>query len=94
MEHPPITDQSPKTWVILGAKRGGTSFLAQVLGENGVTIAHCGNGHNEDIDFVRFNEKILAAAGGDWNNLPPDEDIGTMIDIYKDILSRKNYAGR
>lgn len=79
MEHPSITDKSPKTWVVLGSKRGATSFLAQILGESGVSIIHCGNGHNEDIDFVRFNNKILAAAGGDWNRLPPDREIAKAV---------------
>ena len=86
MEHPPITDDSPKTWIIIGSKRGGTSFLAQVLGENGVTIAHCDNGHNEDLDFVRFNEKILKEAGGDWNNLPSDENIAEAVRNHEDEL--------
>lgn len=86
MEKSPITDQSPKTWVILGSKRGGTSFLAQVLGENGVTIAHCDNGHNEDLDFVRFNEKILFEAGGDWNDLPSDDAIAAAVENHHDEL--------
>jgi hypothetical protein len=79
MEHPPITDFSRKTWVILGSKRGGTSFLTQILGENGVTIEHCGNGHNEDLDFVLLNDKILETAGGDWNDLPPDDAIAAAV---------------
>lgn len=79
MEHPPITDKSPKTYVIVGTKRSGTSFLAQVLGENGVDIATCGNGHNEDLDFVQFSEKILKEAGGDWNDLPPAQEIAKAV---------------
>ena len=86
MEHPPITDTSPKTWIIIGSKRGGTSFLAQVLGENEVKIEHCGHGHNEDLDFVKFNDKVLKEAGGDWNNLPSDKAIAQAVDNYKDEL--------
>ncbi len=86
MEHPPITDKSPKTWVIVGSKRGGTSFLAQILGENGVDIDHCGNGHNEDMDFVLFNDMILGEAGGDWNNLPPDEEIAKAVHRHSTTL--------
>jgi hypothetical protein len=95
MERPKISDPSPKTWVVVGPKRSGTSFLARVLGDNGVEIAHCGNGHNEDIDFVRFNNMILNEAGGDWNFLPPDEDIAKAVEANRDRLvelieSKKN----
>lgn len=86
METPEISDKSPKTWVVLGSKRGGTSFLAKLLGDNGVKVAHCGNGHNEDIDFVRFNNRILNEAGGDWNFLPSDEAIAEAIEANKDLL--------
>jgi len=86
MEHPPITDTSPKTWIIVGSKRGGTSFLAQVLGENGVKIEHCGNGHNEDLEFVHFNEKILHEAGGDWNDLPSESAIAARIHWHEEEL--------
>lgn len=86
MEHPPITDKSPKTWIIIGSKRGGTSFLAQVLGENGVKIEHCGNGHNEDIDFVNFNNMILKEAGGDWNELPSESAIAARIHWHQEEL--------
>ena len=93
MEKPPITDTSPKTWIVVGSKRGGTSFLAQILGENGVTIEHCGNGHNEDIDFVTFNNIILREAGGDWNHLPSDEAIAQAIANHEqeliDLIKRK-----
>ena len=78
-----INDPSRKTWVILGSKRGGTSFLTQVLGDNGVFISHCDNGHNEDLDFVQFNNTILAEAGGNWNNLPAREKIAAAIENNK-----------
>jgi len=97
MEHPPITDDSPKTWIIVGSKRGGTSFLAQILGENGVAIDHCGNGHNEDIDFVQFNNMILQEAGGDWNNLPLDHNIHVAIKAHEqeliDLIESKKTSG-
>lgn len=98
MEHPPITDTSMKTWVILGSKRGGTSFLAQILGENGVSFAHCGNGHNEDLDFVKFNDKVLTEAGGDWNDLPSDTNIAAAVENHKDelvdLLKRKRIRAK
>jgi len=70
MEYPEIIDTTPKTFVILGCKRGGTSFIAQILGDNGVDIKTCDNGHNEDIGFTKLNNKILNEAGGDWDNIP------------------------
>ena len=82
MEHPEITDHSPKVFVVLGSKRGGTSFLAQVLGENGVHFDICGNGHNEDLDFVKFNNAVLETAGGDWNDLPPDEAVAEAVEEH------------
>ena len=86
MEHPGISDPSSKVWVILGSKRGGTSFLAQVLGENGIEIAHCGNGHNEDLDFVQFNEAVLREAGGDWNRLPAREKVAAAVETHGERL--------
>jgi hypothetical protein len=98
MEKVVKTDKSQKTWVILGTKRGGTSFLAQILGENGVKIDTCGNGHNEDIDFVMLNVMILKDAGGDWNNLAPDEAIGEAVkkheDHLKQIIADKKASGQ
>lgn len=88
MEHPPITDKSPKTWVVVGTKRGATSFLAQILGENGVSIDTCDNGHNEDLDFVKFNNMILAEAGGDWNRLPADDAIAGAVAAHASELQQ------
>jgi len=93
-EYSEVTDTSPKTFVILGSKRGGTSFLAQCLGTNGVHIESCGNGHNEDLAFVDFNDKILKEAGGDWNNLPDDDKIAEAIDNHKAELLELLKKGR
>jgi len=93
MEFSKMTNTSPKTFVVLGSKRGGTSFVAQALGSAGVKFDVCGNGHNEDLDFVQLNDKILKFAGGDWNNIPSDEKIAHAVDHYKHqvktLLKRK-----
>lgn len=86
MESPPITDPGPKIWVVLGSKRGGTSYLAKLLGDDGVKFDICGNGHNEDIDFVQLNNMLLEAAGGDWNNLPPDDALAAAVAQNQDRL--------
>lgn len=98
MDHVVKTDLSQKTWVILGAKRTGTSFLAELLGNNGIEIATCGNLHNEDLDFVMLNDLILHSVGGDWNNLPPDELIGVSVKAHeqeiKALIASKKESGR
>jgi hypothetical protein len=97
MEQSVINDTSPKTWVVLGNKRGGTTFITQLLGDNGVEIDHCNNGHNEDLDFVRFNESILKEAGGNWNILPSREKIAEAIENNSDRLAaliEKKKAGK
>ena len=51
MESSPVSDASPKTYVVLGCRRAGTSFVAEALGRLGIHFDVCGNGHNEDVDF-------------------------------------------
>jgi hypothetical protein len=88
------TSSENKTYVILGCKRSGTSILAKALGEQeDIDIEVCGNGHNEDLDFVLLNDDILREAGGNWNNLPDETLIkqqtkrfGTRI---RNLLKKK-----
>lgn len=86
MEFSEVTDTTDKTYIVIGAKRSGTSFLTKALGEQGIDFDICGNGHNEDLEFVRFNQKILTEAGGDWNNLPDDSKIKKVFDKYRNEL--------
>ncbi|MFH2049975.1 MAG: hypothetical protein ABIJ12_11065 [bacterium] len=51
-------NDSPKTYVVLGCRRSGTSFIANALLKMGVDMGstpwRC-----EDIEFVKLNEKII-----------------------------------
>jgi len=71
-----------KVFLVLGMHRSATSFIARALHKMGVKMydqeisATKGNkeGHAEDVDFVRLNEKMLADMGASWSN-PPTEDV-------------------
>ena len=64
----------PRTFVVLGVHRSGTSFLSKALMDAGVKIAG-GPIHYEDIDFVRLNMSIIQGAGGIWRNPPNRESL-------------------
>lgn len=72
-----------KTFVILGMHRSATSLVGQGLAKSGIQMGdrllgiHPSNpyGHWEDIDFIHFNDKILSACGGAWNNPPKARTI-------------------
>ncbi len=73
----------PKTIVVLGMHRSATSLIAKGLNDAGVAMgddllsAQASNpwGHFEDIEFIALNEAILRAAGGSWDNPPPEQAI-------------------
>ena len=96
MESSPVADESPKTHVILGCKRAGTSFVAEALGRAGIAFETCGNGHNEDAAFCDLNDAILADAGGDWNELPADDRVASAVAArereYRALIAER--AGR
>jgi len=62
----------PRTYIILGVHRSGTSFLAKTLKDVGIPLKG-GPAHYEDIDFIKLNMKIIQEAGGIWKN-PPDRE--------------------
>ena len=90
-----------KTFVVLGMHRSATSLIARGLLNSGVFIgetligASTDNtyGHFEDIDFVRFNDKLLAAAGGSWDKPPLEIDILNLREEYdneiRDMIKSK-----
>lgn len=51
-------------------------------------------GHFEDVDFLSLNEKILASAGGSWNDPPLYPDILSLRDDFqldiRDLIQNKN----
>lgn len=65
-----------KTFVILGMHRSATSLVAKGLaneidmGSKFEPAPDNPKGHWENWDFVNLNDRILAAAGGSWDNPP------------------------
>jgi len=66
-----FTLESPKTYIVLGAHRSGTSFVADSLRSAGVDFK-TGGWRTENGRGARFNRDIIQAAGGVWYD-PPAE---------------------
>lgn len=63
-----------RVFIVLGAHRSGTSFLAKSLTDAGVTM--CGGPiHYEDNDFVQLNKAIIQGVGGSWLAPPGREAL-------------------
>lgn len=85
-----------KTFIVLGMHGSATSLVAGSLHKFGVNMGKelLGGGnsktspHYEDISFLKLNEKILMAAGGFWDNPPPEKKP-----IYRK-LENKNYVSK
>lgn len=77
---PPVTKNTTiKTIVVLGFPRSATSLIAKSLSTQvdmgkDLLLPNAGNpkGYYESKQFITMNERILAAAGGDWCH-PPSE---------------------
>ncbi len=92
----------PKTIVVLGSHRSGSSLLAGILQKLGIDMGRNligkaydnPSGHFEDISFTKLNERILSSAGGRWNSPPPrakiEEQKTKFSDSIKKLVSRKN----
>jgi hypothetical protein len=80
-----------KTVIVLGMHRSATSLVAKGLHDAGVAMGddllqgHSSNpwGHFEDIEFIALNDAILRAAGGSWDNPPPEEAILDQASRYE-----------
>lgn len=77
-----------KTFVVLGMHRSGTSLIAKGMDEivdMGVETVHCTpanpRGHWENWVMVRLNDSILYAAGGSWDEPPPEKRILDTINL-------------
>lgn len=79
-----INDKSPKTYVVLGAHRSGTSFIAKALQMAGIRLV--GNDDNcyEDPDFLRFNRTILDEAYANGTSLVDHEILQELALKHKD----------
>lgn len=79
-----------KTFIVLGMHGSATSLVAGSLHKFGVNMGKelLGGGnsktspHYEDISFLKLNEKILMAAGGFWDNPPPEKKILALKDKF------------
>ena len=85
--------------IILGMHRSGTSLVAHLLHQMGVSMGeefleadeYNPTGYWEDTEFLAVNKAILAAAGGDWCHPPSVEDVESvrhdleseMVDLIK-----------
>lgn len=67
-----LGDPSPKTYIVLGCHRSGTSFLTKALLDAGVKMGGQPI-HYENGRFVSLNKDIIQGAGGTWRQ-PPEED--------------------
>lgn len=93
-----------KCIIILGMHRSATSLIAKGLVSAGVNMGNAmlpaddGNQHGyyEDIDFLNMNKFLLAEAGGDWFNPPPNRKIAELAkDRYitneiKELIKKKS----
>jgi hypothetical protein len=93
----------PKSFIILGICRSGTSLVAKGLN----AVISLGNnfypanrfnpaGYYEDIDIMKLNHDILESAGGTWKVVPNYENILAQKDKFsgkiQDIIKEK-FAG-
>ena len=85
------TLETPKTYVVLGLNRSGTSLVANGLHKQGVFFGK-GGWRLENGGFVNLNAKIIQAAGGTWNNPPPEKDLLHQGDLHaQEIQKAINY---
>ena len=76
----------PKTVIILGMHRSGTSLVAQYIHKLGVNLGdhllgkHASNedGHFEDVDFLNFHRKVLT--NRNLGDFLIDDDISLVFD--------------
>lgn len=87
-----------KTIVVLGMHRSATSMLARSMHKSGevwmgdqLLLGYPDNpkGHYEQIPIMSINCRILAAAGGDWDNPPSREAILSLKGMFDDQMKRE-----
>lgn len=78
-------DRTPKTYVVLGGHRSGTSFIVNCLKLAGVPIVGSPP-RLEDLRFVRLNMKIIQDAGGIWLHPPDEEALRASGEKYADEI--------
>lgn len=74
-----IHDKKDKTYIVLGAPLGGTSFISKALHRRGVDMGDIGAPFYEDGNFWKFNRDILKEAGGTNINPPSSNAITKAV---------------
>lgn len=92
------------TIVVLGMHRSATSLVAKGMCLNGVFMGYDligpakSNpwGHFEDREIVHLNDEILYAAGGRWDNPPPEDAILSkgkqFVQRIKNLIKQRDSA--
>ena len=70
-----IQNTEPKTYIILGMHRSGTSLISKALSDQGADMGDMVMSVYEDKDFLSLNTSMLTEAGGSWNNIPTDFNL-------------------
>jgi len=79
------------TYIVCGTYRSATSFITHCLENAGIYMGKDmlgksstnPEGHFENMDFLRLNEKILEKAGGSWCKPPSREAIKAVIPKFR-----------
>jgi len=79
------TLETPKVYIILGAHRSGTSFIANALREQGVDFARAG-WRTENGEFSILNRDIIQAAGGVWYDPPPEAALLAQGALFEERI--------
>ena len=79
------TLETPKTYVVLGAHRSGTSFVGDAIRNSGVDMGTLG-WRAENSRFVQLNKKIIQAAGGFWYDPPPEGALLAQGDLHAEEI--------
>ena len=83
-----------RTFIVLGMHRSGTSLIAGGLNKSGINMGEKllganewnPKGHFENEEFIELNDRILAEAGGSWDNPPSEEAILKAGEKLKDEI--------
>lgn len=85
-----ITNKLPKTYVVLGMHRSGTSFITKSLLDQGVDMGKLSTEDEltlyEDKEFGELNNRIIEKAGGTWDEPPKEEDIVLAGQFFKEDI--------
>ena len=79
----------PKTYIVTGMHRTGTTFLTKCLERNGVSMGGGRDKNRENPSFASLNRAMLNAVGGHWESgaIPlPEEEILTQEGKFDDRI--------